>query len=88
MRSGEIIAALGGQTATARLLEVSVSRVSNWPRNGIPSGFWLRIAELAAQRDASKHITLETLATHEPGIAEQEKAPEPFRAGADSAEAA
>jgi hypothetical protein len=56
----EIIAALGGPSRVARMLDLpligGVQRVHNWTTRGIPSAVRLKYLVLFAQTETGKHI--------------------------------
>lgn len=61
MNPTQIVQALGGATKMSRDIGASRSAISNWPRYGIPARYWPAVARLAATRDETKHITLDTI---------------------------
>jgi hypothetical protein len=46
MNASHILRQLGGATAVAKALGVGRSAVSNWPRDGIPPKYWLRLSRI------------------------------------------
>lgn len=70
MKHAEVIAALGGQEAVARLLGVHRTRPGRWARDeGIPPRHWPRLINRARELDAGG-VTLEALEAGSPFRAE------------------
>lgn len=61
MTPDSVIDALGGTKAVAQALDVALPTVSVWRTRGIPSGHWLPLSRLAAEKGVPE-ITLEALA--------------------------
>lgn len=55
---GELIDALGGTTAVARLLGLRSPSVADWRKTGIPVGRRLRLAVVADQRNIARRWDL------------------------------
>lgn len=66
LTAAQIIKSLGGPTALSRRPELDVQRsaIANWPREGIPAKYWPSLARLAAETEATRHITIEKLEHH------------------------
>lgn len=57
MRNKKAIEELGGVRKTARTLNVPVSTVWNWTRNGIPTWRWPAVEAALAARDDFADLT-------------------------------
>ena len=60
MRGSEIIDALGGTAKVAALTGSRPGAVRNWRRDGIPAKFWLRLLDVAREREV-KCVTPEAI---------------------------